>query len=376
MTVAFYENRREIETILNRAALDFAAMIRQENFLNGAQVVAFEDAMRVWTGSAHAVAVGNATDALIISLRAAGIGPGDEVIVPAYSFFATASSVAHAGATPVFVDIEPETYAIDARLTEAAITPRTRAIMPVHLFCQMADMPRLASLAAANDLVLIEDSAEAIGMSQQGVHAGRFGKAGVFSFFPTKTLGALGDAGMIVTDDAVFARDCRSLADLGRDAASIATMPGIASRMDDWHAIVLRHRLEILNEAIAARRRHAERLTRRLAALPEVATPRFHGRGYDASPVWYVYLMEAPYRDGLARYLAGRGITTETYYPLPLHLQPVFHRLGYEPGDCPVAEAAAARALGLPMHAELTDAQIDAVADAIADFFMETRHDD
>lgn len=372
MAVPFYDNRKEIESLLNEWSGPLAELTHQPVLVNGKHTHLLEQEIISLTGIKHAIAVGNGTDALIIGLMAAGIGPGDEVIVPCYSFFASVSCILHVEATPVFVDIEPDTYNIDVALIEAAISKRTKAIMPVHLFCQMAAMPEISRIAREHNLIVFEDSAEATGMFQQDIHAGGFGLGGVLSFFPTKTLGALGDAGMILTNDSEFARQCRMRANLGRDESGIAQCIGLNSRMDEWHAMLLRARLTRLDQAIEARAKHASYLSRELSAIPQVLkTPELKVRGYTASRVDYVYLIETESRDALVAHLSKAGIITETYYPIPLHLQPVCRGLGYLQGDFPVAEQAATRVIGLPMYAELRQEQLDEIVAAIRAFFQE-----
>lgn len=347
------------------------AMLQQPTLVNGAQVRRFEQAICDWTGATHAIATGNATDSLILALMAAGIGHGDEVIVPCYSFFASVSSVLHVGATPVFVDIEAGSYSIDAGAIESRITARTKAIMPVHLFRQMAEMQTICAIARRHNLLVLEDSAEGIGMRYDGRHAGLLGDIGVLSFFPTKTLGALGDAGMIITDNPELARIARQLADNGRDHHGIAVRHGLNSRMDDLQALCLRLRLGFVAEDIAWRAHCAAQYERLLAPLaPQVHTPRIIPRQRPHTIADYVYLIETDDRDQLASYLAAHGVGTETYYPLPLHLQPVCRPLGYLPGAFPVAERASGRALGLPMYADLTDVAIQRVTSLIADYFI------
>ena len=372
MAVPFYENQQEIMFFQQQWKAQLKEIIQQTELINGSQVDSFEREMEQFTGIKNAIAVGNGTDALIIGLTAAGVGVGDEVIVPCYSFFASVSCILHVGATPVFVDIEAESYAMNSTSIEAAITPKTKAIMPVHLFCQMADMPSIREVAERHQLLIFEDSAEAIGMYQNGVHAGGFGLGGVLSFFPPKTLGALGDAGMILTNNDKFAKACRQLGNLGRDESGIAQRIGFNSRMDEWHAMVLRSRFSVLEENIQARSANSDYLTTSLnAQAPMVKTPIFNSRGYDANRVDYVYLIEVDNRDALAQHLALAGITTETYYPIPLHMQPICRHLGYRQGDFPVAEKASTCALGLPMHAEMQQHQLDDIVQCIQNFYKE-----
>lgn len=331
-------------------------------------VLEFEQAIQNFTGAKHAIAVGNATDALIISLEAAGIGPGDEVICPAMSFFASASSIALVGAKPIFVDIEPGTYAIHPERAATQITRATKAIMPVHLFSQMADMTKVSALAQHHGLQVIEDSAEAIGMRWDGVHAGLMGRGGVISFFPTKTLGAWGDAGIIVTNDADFAATCRRLRHHGASEADPFTYEeiGLNSRLDSLQAAILTVGLKDVPQFIARRQQLASIYDARLAHLePLISLPRFHRDIRTTNPVHYVYLIECDDRDNLAADLASQGIGTEKYYPLPLHLQPIFRGLGYREGDCPNAERACRRSLALPLYPDLTEAQVMTVCKAV-----------
>ncbi|MDI3389893.1 DegT/DnrJ/EryC1/StrS family aminotransferase [Streptomyces sp. B-S-A8] len=344
-------------------------------FSHGRQVGRLETALAEWTGARHCVAVNSGTDALVLLLRAAGLKAGDEVVVPAFSFIATASSVVLAGGRPVFADIDPETYALDPRAAADAVTPRTTMLMPVHLFCQMADMDALARVAERYRLTLVEDSAEAIGMRWNGVHAGLLGAGGVLSFFPTKTLGAIGDAGAILTDDPHIAETAAALRHHGRTGRTLAHFPGISnateltgvnSKMDDLQAAVLLAKLPRLAAAVRRRQELADAYTERLRDLPGLLRlPALARRDADTDPVFYVYLVEAERRDGLAAHLADHGIGTETYYPTPLHLQPCFAELGYKQGQFPYAEAACEHTLALPLHSDLTLADVDAVCAAI-----------
>ncbi|MFC0598370.1 DegT/DnrJ/EryC1/StrS family aminotransferase [Streptomyces palmae] len=350
-------------------------------FSHGRKVAELERAIAEYTGARHAVAVNSGTDALVILLRAAGIGPGDEVIVPTFTFFASASAVSMTGATPVFADITADgDYGMDAASAEAAISERTRAIMPVHLFSQPADMAALTALAERRGLTVLEDSAEGIGMRWDGTHAGLLGAGGVLSFFPTKTLGALGDAGMILTDDPKIAEQAGVLRHHGRmgktidHIAGISNLSGISgtnSKMDDVQAAVLMAKLSRLDQDIARRRELAEAYTERLTGADGVtAVPRLVAREVPVDPVFYVYLIEVERRDELVAHLAARGIGTETYYPRPLHLQPVYaDRPGHRPGAFPHAEAACERTLALPLYPDLDEAGVDTVCSAISDFY-------
>jgi dTDP-4-amino-4,6-dideoxygalactose transaminase len=323
----------------------------------------FESAMRQYTSARFTIAVGNGTDALVLLLRAAGIGPGDEVIVPCFTFVASASSIALAGAKPVFVDIDPQTYTIDTEQIKSRMTPRTRDIMPVHLFSQMADMTPLLELAQRTGTMILEDSAEAIGMRWNGKHAGLLGLGGVLSFFPTKTLGAVGDAGLVLTDDPEIAERVNAL----RGIETNAFFGG--SRMDEIQAAVLLTRLADLDRDIESRARLARIYDERLAYLyPRVTTPTIATRSAETNPVHYVYVIESEDKPGLASHLAANRIETENYYPKPLHLQDCFAYLGHKAGDFPNAERACTRTVALPLYPDMTEEDAHYVCDLIGSF--------
>lgn len=352
-------------------------------FSHGTKVAEFEGALARWTGARHVVGVNSGTDALVLLLRAAGLRPGDEVIVPAYTFVATASSVVLAGGVPVFADIEEHGYGIDPRSAEAAVTSRTRMVMPVHLFDRLADMRGVHEVARRHGLTVLEDSAEAVGMRLDGTHAGLLGVGGVLSFFPTKTLGAIGDAGALLTDDDAVAEAARALRHHGRGGHTLDHFPGIAnpttlsgvnSKMDDIQAAVLLAKLVRLDADIARRAELSARYDNRLRGIPGVcAVPGTAPPHPGGNRVCYVHLIEVRDRDALAAHLAAKGIETETYYPVPMHLQPCFAHLGHTPGDFPRAEAACERALALPLYPDLTEGQVDRVCDEVEDFYTGRR---
>lgn len=352
-------------------------------YSHGRKVGEFEKAIAAYTGARFAIGVNSGTDALVLLLRAAGLQPGDEVVVPAFSFFATASSVSLARGVPVFADIDPVSYSLDPASAAAAVTGRTRAVMPVHLFHQMADMTALAALAAERGLTLVEDSAEAIGMRWDGTHAGLLGTGGVLSFFPTKTLGALGDAGMILTDDPAVAELAGTLRHHGRMGKTIDHIAGISnlsgasgtnSKLDDLQAAVLMAKLTRLDEEIARRAELAAAYSERLAGIDGVLrVPTVVPRAAATNPVWYVYVAEFERRDALVAHLTERGIGTETYYPSPLHLQPCFADLGYRAGQFPNAEAACERTLALPLYPDLGLDEVDQVVETIRSFYGGSR---
>jgi UDP-2-acetamido-2-deoxy-ribo-hexuluronate aminotransferase len=368
MAVPFFSGGRSLERHWPRVRELLDEALDAGRFVNGPLVPRFERAIEEYTGARHAIAVASGSDALVVALEACGVGRGDEVAVPVYTFFASASSVVHVGARPVFVDVLPGSYAIDPRDLEARLTSATNAVMPVHLFTQMADMPAVMDVAGRHGLTVVEDSAEAIGMDFDGTPGGRFGRAGVLSFFPTKTLGALGDAGMVLTDDDGVADRCRRLRNHGQvpgERPYVWDVMGLNSRMDDVQAAVLLARLERLDDDIARRAELAARYDERLRGLVE--TPAIVDAR--ATPVYYVYLIEAEDRDGLVEHLSAAGIETEVYYPRPLHLQPCFAHMGHGAGDFPVAERAAERAVGLPLYPDMDDSQVDEVCAAIAGFY-------
>jgi dTDP-4-amino-4,6-dideoxygalactose transaminase len=344
---------------LRPAVLDrITAIVERDTYLDGVEAHGLESDIAAYTGARHAIGCGSGTDALVLLLEAAGIGPGDEVVVPPFTFFATASSVALVGARPVFADIEPVSYGLDPVAVKAALTARTKAVMPVHLFCQPADLDGLTEAAGAAGVDVLEDSAEGIGMRYGGRHVGLLGRGGVLSFFPAKTLGAIGDAGMVITDDDELAERCR---------ASLAT--GRVAVLDEIQAAVLRERLARLDADIERRARLAGELDERLAPLaPVITTPRLVNRRSAVRPVHYVYLVAAEHKAALVRHLTELGIGTEEYYPRPLHLQPCFAELGYRPGDFPVAEQASSRTVGLPFYPDLAPAAVDRLVDALTAF--------
>jgi UDP-2-acetamido-2-deoxy-ribo-hexuluronate aminotransferase len=372
VAIPFFSGARDISANWARYERRLRPVVQRGVFTAGPAVEALERALCEATGAAAVVATGSGTDALILMLSAAGIGPGDEVIVPAYTFFATASAVIHVGAEPVLVDIVPGSYGIDVDRAAEALSPRTRAIMPVHLFTQMCDIARVAAFAQEHELELLEDSAEAIGMWADGRHAGLWGRAGALSFFPTKTLGALGDAGAVLTRDLRMARRIRRLGRHGQapDREYVHLERGFNSRCDELQAAIVHARLECLKETIEKRAALAAAYDEGLADLaPRVATPWMAPARAPSNPVYYVYLIEADRRDELARFLAGHGVGTEAYYPRPLSAQPALACRRGARWPVPVATAASRRALALPLYPDLAPAAVDRVCELIHDFY-------
>jgi dTDP-4-amino-4,6-dideoxygalactose transaminase len=334
-------------------------LFESQMFVMGPEVDKLEAELAEYCGVARGVGCASGTDALLLPLMARGIGPGDEVITSPYTFFATAGSIWRTGAKPVFVDIESNSYNIDPERIEAAITPRTKAIIPIHLYGQTADMDPIREIAGKHDLFVLEDAAQAIGAGYKGQRAGSLGDVAALSFYPSKNLGGFGDAGMIVTDDPVLGRSMARLRVHGMEPKYHHHEVGINSRLDAIQAAVLRIKLRHLDEWTLKRREVAGRyrglfeshgLTN-LVGLPREREGYFHVYNQ------YVVRVPAPLRDPLRDYLTARQIGTEIYYPIPLHLQPCFEALGHKTGDFPIAEAASRETVALPIYPELSDEQ-------------------
>lgn len=334
-------------------------------FILGENVAALEDEVASLCGVAHGIGVANGSDALVLALQALRIGPGDEVIVPPLTFVATASCIERVGATPVFADIDPRTYCLDPVETAKRVTERTRAIISVHLYGYPADMGALLAVAREHGLFVVEDGAQAIGATWQGHPVGSMGDLGTISFFPTKNLGAYGDGGMVVTSDPELADRVRMLRRHGTSKRYYHSELGMNSRLDEIQAAVLRVRLRHLPEWTVRRRQIAARYDCELADVPGLQLPIVEA-GYEH--VFHQYTVATERRDELREWLGAAGIGTTVYYPLGLHLQQVFARLGYRQGDMPRTEAAVSRVLSLPMFPELTDEEIVFVGQKIREF--------
>jgi dTDP-4-amino-4,6-dideoxygalactose transaminase len=346
------------------------AVLERQAFIMGAEVGQLEQAVAALSRTKHAIGCASGTDALLLPLKALDLQPGDEVITTPFTFFATAGAIHHAGGTPVFVDIDPSTFNISPAAVEAALTPRTRGIVAVHLFGQMAAMETLAPLAARHGLALIEDAAQSIGARRKvdGVWrvAGELGTVGTLSFFPSKNLGAYGDGGMMVTQDDALADRLRRLRLHGGSTQYFHDEVGFNSRLDTLHAAVLLAKLPHLAAWSAARARHAARYTEVFAGHPAVCPPRTDP---DNEHIFNQYTLRVPRRDELRAHLKARGIGNSVYYPLSLHLQPCFAHLGYAPGSLPISEAASNEVISLPVYPELTEAQQQTVIDAVLGFY-------
>ncbi|MDQ2784369.1 MAG: DegT/DnrJ/EryC1/StrS family aminotransferase [Chloroflexota bacterium] len=336
-------------------------------FILGAETEAFEREFAAYCGVAHAIGVGNGTDALMLALRALGVGPGDEVItVPMTAAFG-AFAITMTGATPVFVDIEAGTANMNPALLERAITPRTKAIMPVHLYGQAADLGAIMAIAARHGLPVVEDAAQAHGALYEGQRVGSIGKIGGFSFYPSKNLGAAGDGGAVTTNDAALAETVRMLRNGGQRGKYEHVIQGVNSRLDEMQAAILRVKLAHLDEWNAARRRLAHQYDELLAGS-SVTLPEERPGAAPEGHVWHLFAVRHPRRDALATYLKERGIGTAVHYPTALHLQPAFASLGLGEGAYPVAEQQAREELSLPLYPEMTADEVVFVADAIRAF--------
>lgn len=385
VTVPLLDLRAQYATIRDevRAAMD--RVIESQHFILGPEVAALEQEVAAYCQCAHAIGSSSGTDALLVSLMAIGLKPGDEVITTPYTFFATAGSVARLGARPVFVDIEPSTFNIDPNGIEAAITERTRAILPVHLFGQMADMAPILDIARRRDLVVIEDAAQAIGAEYHGHRAGSLGDLGCFSFFPSKNLGAFGDGGMVTANDADLADRVQLLSNHGYRPKYYNKVVGGNFRLDALQAAILRVKLAHLDDWTASRQRNAAKYRGNIASAGAVfagEATELEGDGGILLPVdagfgrhiynQFVIRVSSFRRDGLLQRLKSVGIGTEVYYPVPLHQQECFTGLGYTAGAFPHSELAARQSLALPIYAELSEDQLALVVKTVVEYLAAT----
>ena len=354
--------RAEINTAIQR-------VLDNTSFILGAEVRAFEEAFAEYIGAKHCVAVNSGTAAIQVAVQSCGIGAGDEVIIPANTFFATAEGVSTAGATPVFVDCDDASSNIDATKIAAAITPRTKAIMTVHLYGQTADLDPIFEIAKKHNLLVLEDAAQAHGAKYKGKRVGAFGAAAGFSFYPGKNLGAYGEGGAIATNDDAVARRARLLRDHGSEKKYHHEIVGYNFRLEGLQGAVLGVKLKYLDKWNDARRAHAARydgLLQNAGVEMQTEMPYAHH-------VRHLYVVQTDARDALQQHLNAAGIQTGIHYPIPVSLQPAYAHLGHKAGDFPVAERQAQRILSLPMFAELTDAQIARVAEAVMSFSAATQ---
>ena len=339
-------------------------VMESARFIGGPEITGLEEEVARYSQSPYGISCASGTDALLLSLRALGVGPGDEVVTTAYSFFASAGTIVNAGGTPVFVDIDPRTYNMDVHRLEAAITPKTKAVIAVHLYGQCCDLTAVRAVCDKHQIWLIEDAAQAIGAEWEGRRAGSVGDFGCFSFFPSKNLGGAGDGGMIVAKSPDLAEKLRLLREHGAKPKYYHSIVGTNSRLDALQAAILRVKLKHLDRWSEARAKNAD-LYDRLLEGAKVGRPFRDSR---ARHIFNQYVVRSSDRDGLKQFLADRGIGTEVYYPVPLHLQQCFSTLGYREGSMPHSEAAAKETLALPIYPELGEERIRYVAQMVREF--------
>ena len=365
MNIPFVDLPKQYAPLKGEILAGFEEVLEGMHLFLGENVQKLEEGFAQFCGAAHGFGVSDGTTALHIILRAMDIGPGDEVITVSHTFIATAEAILLTGAKPVFVDIEPSTFLMDIAQVEAKITPRTKAILPVHLYGQTVDMDPLMDIAARHGLKVVEDACQAHGAEYKGHKAGALGDAAAFSFYYSKNLGAYGEGGFISTNDAGLADKIRKIRDHGSGVRYHHDMLGFNGRLDELQAVVLRVKLPHLATWNNERRQHAYLYNKLLKGTPATTPAEFPG----SKPVYHLYVIKTPRRDELQAWLKDHGIFTGIHYPIPIHLQKATEFLGYKPGDFPVTERVVAEALSLPMFAELTDEQITCVVDSIKDFY-------
>lgn len=366
MNIPFVDLQSQYQTLKSEVDPAVLAVMQRGDFILGGAVTEFEREFAAYCGVAHCVGVDSGYSALELIIRAYDIGLGDEVITAANTFIATTLAISNAGATPVLVDCDPQTYNIDATQIEAAITARTRAIMPVHLYGQTADMDAIRAIARKHDLLVFEDAAQASGARYKGRMAGSLGDAAAFSFYPGKNLGAYGDGGAVTTNDAAIAEKIRLLRNIGQKVKYYHEVKGFNNRLDTIQAAVLRVKLPHLNDWNASRRRAAAKYAELLADL-SLVTP---ATADYAEHIFHLYVIRMADRDALMEELKGKGIASGLHYPIPIHLQPAYAELGYRRGDFPVTEAYAEEIVSLPIFPELDDEKVAYVAEAVRAFVL------
>jgi len=365
MAVPLIDIKRQYKPIRHEIDAAVKQVLDHAGFILGPEVKKLESDIADYTGAKHAIGVSSGTDALLIALRACGVGPGDEVITSAFSFFASAGVISRLGATPVFGDIEGDTFNLDPAALDKAVTAKTKAILPIHLFGQCADMDPIVDFARQKNIKIVEDAAQAIGARYKKRSAGTIGDAGCFSFFPTKNLGCAGDGGMIVTNDDAVADMARMLRVHGGHFEYQHKLVGYNARLDSLQAAILMAKLPHLKDWTEERRKNAARYNKELADLP-LTLPAVREGAYH---IYNQYTVATPRRDELAAFLKDRQIGHKVYYPVPFHLQECFAPLNYKPGDFPVSEKAAREVLSIPIFGEMTDAEQTEVIEAIRQFF-------
>lgn len=361
LVVPFVDLKAQYFSIKSEIDAAVLGVLASGHFVLGPEVAAFEEEFAAYCGTRFAVGVNTGTSALHLALLAADIGPGDEVVTTPFTFTASVAAIRYTGATPVFVDIDPESFTLDPARLEAVITPRTKALLPIHLYGQPAAMDPIITLAQRHGLAVIEDAAQAHGALYRGRRVGGLGQMGCFSFYPGKNLGAYGEGGAITTDDPALARRLRMLRDWGSERKYHHELLGYNYRLEAMQGAILRVKLRYLEAWTAARRAHAARYNALLADA-NVSLPQANP---EVRHVYHIYAVRAADRDGLQAWLHSNEIQTGVHYPVPVHLQPAHASLGYGPGSFPASEQAAATVLSLPLFPELTPAQIETVAAAL-----------
>ncbi len=370
MKVPFVDLKAQYDSIRDEIAVALQEVLDNTAFARGPAVAKFEQEFAAYCHCKEAVGCSSGTSALWLALAALGIREGDEVITSPNTFIATAEAISFAGAKPVFVDIDEDTHTLDPNKIEAAVTDRTKAVIPVHLFGQMADMDPIMEIAQARGLFVVEDAAQAHGAEYKGRLAGTIGNAGCFSFYPGKNLGAYGEAGGVVTNNSALAENMQIIQDHGQRKKYYHDVKGWNARMDGFQGAVLSVKLKYLDERNEARRGNAKRYNEALAGVDGLTLPvEAAGRKH----VYYVYAVRCPTRDALLDALAEQGISCNIHFPVPVHLQGAYEDLGHSPGDFPVAEQCAKEVLSLPMYPELSREQIRRVADEVDNYFVGER---
>lgn len=369
MNIPLLDLKAQYQSMRSEILAAIEATCDEQGFILGPRVVALEQAVAKYVGSAHAVGMASGSDALLLALMALGVKAGDEVVTVPFTFFATAGAISRLGAKPVFIDIRPDTFNMDPALLERAITKRTKAIIPVHLFGQCADMGAINDVARRRKIGVIEDACQAIGAARTGRRAGVLGDLACFSFFPSKNLGGFGDAGMVTTNDQALAESIAMLRVHGSRVRYVHEAIGINSRLDALQAAVLLVKLKRLDQWTEGRRRNAARYAQLFAKakLDRVTVPLTDSDNFH---VFNQFTIRVQKRDELRSYLKDHGVGTEVYYPLPLHLQNCYCDLGYAKGTFPQSERAAEEVLSIPIYAELTDEQLQYVVQTIAGFYQ------
>jgi dTDP-4-amino-4,6-dideoxygalactose transaminase len=365
LNVPLVDLKAQYSSIKDEIAGAIGGVIAGTQFILGPEVKAFEQEIAAFIGVSQAVGVASGTDALHLALLACAIKPGDEVITTPFSFIATAEAITHCGAVPVFVDIDLRTYNIDPARIEAKITPKTKAILPVHLYGHPADMGSILELARKHNLKVIEDCAQALGASYKDKRVGSLGDAGCLSFFPSKVLGAYGDGGMVVTNNPEIAEKVTMLRNHGSQKKYFSSVPGFNSRLDELQAAILRVKLRHLDKWLELRRQKAALYSQLLGQIEGIQPPYEAPDCHHIFNYYTVRLDRKLNRDGLQKHLSAQGIATAIYYPLSLHLQPVYKFLGYKLGELPESEKAQEEVISLPIYPELGDKEIEAIAKAI-----------